>query len=278
MSDKREFKQNILYNKSIKQLFLSQYQSSTQATYERIFIRSVEIEQQKNMDLFDFDKNLIEYFLFGLHPKTQQSSNTNGRIVSAYIYWAIANKLRKNNYNPLADVDGKWFDRMSDDEAQFITKDDFNMIINECVNAQDALIFQLLWEGVQGNGNSELRNLTKKDINFDTNTLTLTDDDGRKRFLVVSDQAMHFIRKALSEKQYIKKNGDFSLLSDNITHETELITNEYVFRNSKTRTSSLNTPVDKHTIMRRISTIRDYFAKTGFPIPNLNTKNIDSSP
>lgn len=91
-SQKREYN---LFNKSIKEEFLMGYSSDTRKTYIRILDHTYEAEVAKNRDLYDFTKLEIEDVLFSLNPLTRSSSQSNGRIISAYINWTIEKNTEK---------------------------------------------------------------------------------------------------------------------------------------------------------------------------------------
>lgn len=248
-----------LYNGQIKERFLETYPEGTRPTYRRIFFVSKHTEEAFDKDLYDFSLEQIEYVLYDLFPTTFASSQVNGRIITAYIRWAIEQGLRKTNINPLIIADSKYFAKFVDPNINlYFPEKLLRSIEDQCINAQDCAIFRLLFEGVSGKQLSELRNLKKKDVDSDNLQLTLTDEDKNKRVLEVSPRAISLVKKASEETVYWKRNGE-PIDSPNIRPYTDLVDNEYVFRNSITRTINHYDSVDYHVIYRRIELIQELF-------------------
>lgn len=257
-----------LYNEHIKERFLGTYPETTRPGYRRIFVTSKRTEEMLGKDLYDFNLEEIEYVLYDLAPTTFAASQTNGRIVTAYISWAIEEGLRKNNINPLRIVDPQYFTKFVDPSLNiYFTEKRLRDIEDQCVNAQDYAIFRLLFEGVRVN---ELRYLKKEDIDSENLQLALTDEDGSKRVLDVSPRAISFVEKAAKETIYHKRNGE-PIENERIRPYTDLVDNEYVFRTSITKTDHYQA-VDVHLIYRRISSIKDIFE-----IPFFTSGNITKS-
>lgn len=261
---------NEFYNKSIKEEFLNCYKiESTKITYARIFTQSNKLEQKLDKDLFDFYAGEFKEVFFKLKPTSKTSSRTNGRIATKYIDWCIENGRKKsvgNDFfrqcsNPLRAVKPEWFDQFVVEKKIYISDNELNMIEEELKNAQDKIILRLIFEGVQGKGCKEITNLKKKDINFSTNTLCLEDEDRSVRHLEVSSKCMEIIKEALDEKEYLKKNGNMSTNAENLLETVKLVNNQYLIRNTIGQTKNVNC-VDKHTIYRRLTSIRQYLQNT----------------
>lgn len=259
-----------MYNKEIKQRFLDNYPTNSQLIYERVLSKSEEVEIKYQKDLSGFDIAEIKEVLALLNPQYISTARSNGRILSAYIGWAINQSLRQDDKNPLEEVNNSFFDNFVDKEnlQHYFSYNDISNITSFCENAQDAVILQLLFEGVQGKENIEIRNLQYENVDFDAQTLTLTDENETKRTLEVSKDCIKLVDDAWTETTYWKRNG---LMEDtpNVRPYTDLVNNNYVVRSSVTKTDSINKPVDKHVIYRRIALISELLS-----IPNLNAKNI----
>lgn len=260
------------FNNEIKQKFLSQFPETTQVTYGRIFTKSSVMEKNLNKDIYDFNYKELFNFLNTLNPLTNASSRSNGRIVSSYIYWAVSQGLKKNGINPFATTKQEWFDQFVDKTVRIMISESEMMQVEDfCYNAQDAVIFRLIFEGVQGKECRELSNLKWSDVDRDTNILTLFDGDN-KRELHVSNRCIRMIEEAFKQTQYLKRNGDMDDPNGNLRDYTDLVQNNYILRSSVTRTHAFAEGVNKHTIYRRISGIKEAF---GFP--HLTVKNIARS-
>lgn len=262
-----------IYNEKIKELFLQNYTESSQVTYRRIFQKSCSTEEMLGKDLYDFNLEEIEDVLYNLSPTTFHSSVTNGRIITAYISWAIEQGLRKNNINPLKTYGSDYFRKFIDPSAKiFFTDSEIMEIEDFCNNAQDAAMIRLLFEGVSGKMFWEIRNLKKEDVDFENKTLKLTNENGEIRILEISDRALSLVEKAMNQTKYYKKNGEMESENPVLREYTDLIENDYVFRPSKTKVDDPNEPIKKNVIFRRISTISELFG-----LPHLVAHNIIKS-
>lgn len=248
-----------MYNEETKKRFLEEFIESTRVTYSRIFEYSEPMEELLGKDLYDFNLEEIEDILFSMNPKTFHSSHGNGRMVTSYISWAIGKGLRSHSINPLKSFGPDYFKKFVDDNLKlFISESELRRIEDACINAQDAVILRLLFEGVNGTSYYELRTLKKDAVSFDHSVLTLTNEDGTKRELKVSDRTLNLIEKAIKEKVYYKNNGE-GVLADNVRDYADLAENDYVLRPSITRVNNPFDPVSKSVVSRRVRAIADFF-------------------
>lgn len=259
-----------LYNEEVKEQFLSQsqYSDGTRIVYRRIFERSRVNEEILGKDLYDFTRQEIEEVLHDLNPLTPPISQSNGRIISSYIIWWI-DKNKLNKINPLEAVGAEWFDRFVDKTKKlYFSYKEIKRISDLCENAQDAVILRMYFEDIGGKDGSEIRNLKITDLNEDYNTLILREKGKSPRVHVISDELKRLIISASKQKTYIKKDGKM-IEVDNIRQDIDLVENDYVIRNSMTRTDSLNGPVHSSVLYRRMKTLSESF---GFPY--LTGKNV----
>jgi integrase len=259
-----------LYNEEVKEDFLSQkhFSEGTRVVYRRIFEKSRANEEVLNKDLYDFTRQEIEEVLHDLNPLTPPISQSNGRVISSYIIWWI-DKNKLNKINPLEAVGAEWFDRFVDKTKKlYFSYKEIKRIVDLCENAQDAVILLSYFEDIGGKDGSEIRNLKITDLDEDLNTVILREKGKTPRVHVISDELKKLIISASKQKTYIKKDGKMIEI-DNIRPDIDLVENEYVVRNSLTRTDSLNSPVHSSVIYRRMKTLSESF---GFPY--LTGKNV----
>lgn len=263
--------QNTMFNEEIKNKFLKQFETGTALTYKRVFVKNASIEEYFNKDIYNFNLAELKKVMFNLNPPTINSAKHYGGILLSYLSWAIEQGLRTNNINPLKTMEQNWFLQFVNNSIElYITDVELQRIEDYCVNAQDAVIFRLLFEGVQGEGCAELINLKREDVDFENNVLHLQDADGSTRELNVSSRCISLIEEALEQDEYIKLNGEMEEIK-NIRPYTDLVNNNYVLRSSITKTDSYKA-IHKHTIYRRIKTIKDLYDS-----PYLTVKNIAKS-
>jgi hypothetical protein len=259
------------FNDNRKQEFLNMYPGSTQHVYKRIFAKSAETESKFNKDLFDFELELIDDILYDLNPLTPTISQTNGRIISAYINWAIDKGYKKGSINILASVTPEYFTKFVDKTKKiYFSYDEIMDAERFCENAQDAVVIRLLFESVNGKESWEIRNLRNEDgmIDWDNNRLTLEDKDGSTRTIEVSERCMYLIEEALGESTYLKRNGMMEE-RENVREFNDLMDNNYVVRNSITKSTNTNGAVNEWVVYRRVTLIGELYG-----IPYFTTKNI----
>ncbi|MFS1513068.1 hypothetical protein VQL36_11615 [Chengkuizengella sp. SCS-71B] len=259
-----------LYNCEIKSKFLTKLSDKSQYIYLRVFEISAEVEVARDTDLFDLGLDDIEIILYSLRPLTTDASHVNGRIVTSYINWSLQHGYSKGNKNELSEKKVKWFDQfVYDKNLQLYFNDStIRKIEDDCLNYQDMVIVRLLFEGVQGKSLSEIRNIQKGNMDFNTNTVQLKDENGNERTVKLSDRAISIIERAFQQETYIKKNGQMEE-DDHMSDKTKLVENDYLIRSSLTKTTSYEKEVEKMVVYRRIQTI----AKT-LGIECLTAKNI----
>jgi len=260
---------NKLYNPEIKMDYLNTFDNEqSKITIAYILYKAKDSEEIYKKDLYEFDIEEIKNVLHNTNPLNRMIAKTNGLMISNYISWAIEKGLKKSNLNPLADKSVEWYEQFVDKSKKiFITRDELKEIEKDLVNAQDAVIPYLIFEGVLGTGASELINLKQSDIE-ENNVLYLEDDKYGKREITVSEDCMRLIRQAIKETEYHKANGK----SQSKNQILKLVNNEYVIRSAQTNTEAITKRADKHLVYRRIATISEFFE-----LPYLNAKNIQKS-
>lgn len=267
---------NVYYNQEVKDMFLAMYPEESRRYYKRIFSKSEPMENDLNKDIYDFTLIEIEKFLYTLNPLTVNASQTNFSIVSSYINFCIDKGLRSNVTNQLRTVGINWCKQFVDTTKKlYYSETKLREIECSCVNAQDAVILRLLFNGVSGHEFIELRNLKKSDIDYYHNAITLTDENYKRKLWKVDDRCMNLIDKAYKEDKYIKRNGMMEE-HNNVRHYTDLVSNDYIIRKSKismgVKNSDENTPVEKNVIFRRLRQLKDLLN-----LPYLTSKNIERS-
>lgn len=261
-----------LYNKELKEEFVSKHPEQTHNIYRRVFYYSAPAERMYGEDLFDFNSKQISEILISMNPSSLASVKSAVSIIKAYIDWAL--HRRANNINPLDIVDSGWEKQFVDTSKKlFFSKSEIDDIISKCKNAQDSVIIALLFEGAGGKEVSELRNLKYRDIHFEEKTITLTDEKSEKRNIRISDQTIQLLQNAAKQTEYYKRNGNISPTSRNTRETSELIETGYLIKPANTKNVHVE-QVNTHVIYGRLSTIS---AEDILDIPNFTVKNIQRS-
>jgi integrase len=255
-----------MYNEDVKREFINNYKESTQSTVERIFKVSQTVESSLDKDLYNFNREQLRKLLFLFMPKTEKSSAANCAWIHSYISFCIDAGYR-NGINPLDGIPKDW-------SSQFVvrgvklywTDREIAQIIEKRVNAQDAVIVSLLFNGVRGTANSEIVNLTKDDLDAFNSKLHLLDEDGTKRTIVVDETCIKLCEAALKEFEYEKKNGDPS--PDIKAPFASLVDNKFIVKSVKTRTDHMY-EAEKNVVHRRLKSISNEISEPNFTPLNI---------
>jgi integrase len=200
-----------LYNQEIKEKFLSTYgNEQTQNTIRRVFYKSELIESVLEKDLYAFNLNEIGKVISNANPYSSSVAMSLGRFISQYISWAMP--YRNSNLNPLQGIPSEWYDQFVDKTKKIhFSYDEMLDMVEHFPNSQDQALIWMIFEGVMGKNFSELRHLKYDTVNWNTNELTLYDEDYSKRIIKVSNRCMRLIKSAYEEEIYrspSEKNRD----------------------------------------------------------------------
>jgi site-specific recombinase XerD len=237
---------------SNKQMFIKQFDNElTKTYYSRLFESDLfEFEQKVGKDVLDFTVNELMDFIKELNT-TSYNAEVSGRILSSYFNYCIANHII-NIDNPLNDISQKELRKLGK-QTSFFSEEDIDDIIGSLVNPQDSVIIRLLFEGFNGKEFSEITSLTKHDIDVLNNEIK-----GKK----VTDKLMQLTGEAFKQKEYYKKNG--TDLIENVDFKLNMVMNDYIIRNTITKTDVNDKQVDKSVVFRRIKMISEVLEIDGF--------------
>jgi integrase len=258
---------NNLYNEQIKNEFLNTYNNEqTQNTIKYLLFKAYSIEKILDKDLYNFNISELGNVILNSDPLNLAVAKTNVRFLVQYLSWAIEKGLRNDNINPLRGIDDEWIGQFVSKKKLYFSESEIRDIISKLVNYQDKAIIQMLFEGVNGHGVSEILNLKESDISG--NILKVNDSKFESREIEVTDECIRLIKGALSENEYLLRNGNV----ERGNKKLNLVTNDYVIRPVDRKVTDVNAPSDKHTIYRRIAVIGELF-----DLPYLTVKNIERS-
>lgn len=265
---------NNLYNEELKNKYLLTFDNEqTQDTLRYLFYKIYSTEKTLGKDLCDFNVEEIGKAIQATDPMNISAAKTKGRVISSYITWCMDNGYSKHGgIHPMKGIEASWYDKLAFNKKLYITDDDIkDLINNDLVNPQDWATILLAFQGVLGHDLSEMLNLTKHDINFETGELHLRDDKHGERTITLSEDNRNYVLRilnsAISEPEYRQKNGS----PESRVPIVPLVQNDYVIRPTARRTLSADR-ADKHVIYRRLTVISDLF-----DLPYLTAKNIEKS-
>lgn len=259
------------YNKEIKEHFLLTYDDlETKEFYGRILERIGKKEKKIKKDLYNFTYDEIISTLRSFNYKSRDTLNGVLSIIVRYIDFAI-----EYNYKPRGEINIAKYNISSEDLNNLVdirsknlryiySKDEFKEIVYKCANAQDAVIYALLFEGLRGEDFMELRGLKKSDVNRFDNTITIKRDfnikddednwhkEEKEIKIQVSDFTMEVIQEAIDQDDYLSVNLG-SGTGKSKYESRPLSSTDYVLRVSGT--NKPNEPVSKPVINRRVKQI-----------------------
>jgi integrase len=208
-----------LFNRDFKNRFISQYDETTQVSLSYIFRRAAELEYSLGKDIYDFNREELDSLFFVFDSKSKDSVASRISIISKYIDFAIEQGFLKTGINLTKNFVGQeYYEKFVSKVAErkkYLSKEQFEDLLEFCVNDQDRAIFVLLYEGARGrqeeeNSLEELINLKLSDCNLETNEVTLTRNNGETRTIVVSNETMEILKFADAQEKYLKSNGEVS--------------------------------------------------------------------
>ncbi|WEG18574.1 hypothetical protein PQ478_08830 [Alkalihalophilus pseudofirmus] len=260
-----------MYNEAIKKRYLETISETSYVAYESRLKALSNDEKRYNKDIYDFTRKEIIDTLYALELPSMSSARAYLSTVKSYIDWAIANGYVNSNINPVARVYTNVLDEIIDHtKKMFISEEELTEIEEKDLNNnyQDRVISRLIFEGVYGTKFSELAGIKLKDINTDTNEITIR--EGKfPRTVQVSERLVNFLLKAASEDMYILANG----LAESRAKEKKLIQNDYVIRAvDNGRIKDHNAPVSYMTLYTKLRHIKEITNK-----PYLTPTNIRRS-
>ena len=254
------------YNSEEKEEFLKTINSEeVRKIYEHLFLKSKGAETLYQKDLYSFTLEQIEDVMRNINPATMNSAANNKSRLNNYMSWAITNGRRTNNINPIHGLGRDWERKFIDKNTKrFLSESELNDIIEGLYNAQDKALIQCIFEGILGQGFSELISMRYSKIDWTNNKVSVIDKRSNKeREVQVSDKCLQFIKEAYYQVLYRSEETDT---------EKELVEYEdYIFKNVKWRTSKFPR-ITKDGIGKRI-----YIVKEKYELEEFKAKTIQES-
>ena len=256
--------ENGLYNAEVKEDFLSEYPEGTAKNFRRVFLNSYEMEAKSEKDLYDFSVKDMDALIASHKAPTLLSLRMIVSVINRYILWAMTRELTVNNPIDHLSAQEDWPLRHVT-ARELLTDRQVMQLEDFCMNAQDACMIRLLFEGVGGKAYEELINLQIQDVNFENHILTLRQEH-KTRELNVSTRLLGLVQDAYAQTEYYVRNGSSTLHNGKST--TDLIPSKHVLKASKLGPSD-NITITKSVVRNRINVIFEIFG-----LDNTTTKVI----
>lgn len=258
------FYEDKFYNEKVKLEFMDNYAKGTKEILSRIFKVSCSLETDLNKDLYDFSREELRRLFFQFRAKTEYSSKATVTWVMKYLDFCLEEGYLEGT-SPLDGISKEWKEQFVNKSIKkYWTEVELDEIIDNCKNANDGVIIELLRSGARGTGNVEILNLMDEDIHRDTNELTLTDEHGNKRRIPVSEKCIKLCIRASLDTDYEKMNGKPSV--DIKSPIANLVNNSYIVKSANTRTIHFEN-AEKNIVHRRLSKIAKEIGEPQFASP-----------
>lgn len=254
-----------MYNTDNKLEFLSTYSPDTEEIYSYTFRAIAPIEKELGKDLLHFSRKEIEYAFEKIKYSSISTLKSNVYCIKAYIEFGINKGNRKDKKNPLMHIPNEWLKQFVS-PTEYFSQNEFQEIVDNCINEQDAVVLQLFFEGVDSN--EEMLNITVDHVNrIDPikRELVLINEEDNTRTITISEKCLNLLKAAIDQKDYWKKNGSAKAKNP----FSEMVFGEYAIRLVMTRNTEIR---DTHMIYRKLDMLREVLNK-----PNLDRRNIRSS-
>lgn len=270
------------YNEQIKHRFLNfvnpDPESASYKIYAAALSRAKGLEETYHKDLYNFNLDEIEQLMKYFNCSTVVSAHTRLNNIQNYISWAIREGYTDSNINPLDGIVSNAYCKkiVGDVTRVLITEDEMFDIINRLRNFQDQAIIYALFEGVAGKELSELTNLTLGDVNKEQLSVQLRGTEGERVIHFHDDRLINILIKACTESTYWINNGERDETSRSRKlrgdGEIEILNNTHVVKHLRGNHSD-DTPVQRHTILRRLADIKDFLGGEFDFLTPINIRN-----
>ncbi|MGE7916536.1 hypothetical protein [Lysinibacillus xylanilyticus] len=185
-------KENV-FNKEIKEWYIKSLdvQENSLTTYLSLFNKATLLENQKNKDIFDMHKVELEELFYSLKSPSPQSISASIGFIARYIDWAIMNGYTDNRSQRLPSIIDMEYCSKFVYKASIVryTREQLLTYMNAFDDQRHAVFLLCLFEGIKGEGYSEILNLKMEDL-MNENGLyfaKLTNSKGYSRAIEISE-------------------------------------------------------------------------------------------
>jgi len=186
-------KENVL-NKDIKEWYLKSLdiQDNSLTTYLSLFNKATLLENQKNKDIFNMNKVELEELFYSLKSPSPQSISASIGFIGRYIDWAIMNGYTDNRSQRLPSIiDMEYCSRFTY-KASIVryTREQLLTYMQLFEDQRHAVFLLCLFEGIKGEGYSEILNLKMEDLKDDNGVFLakLTNNKGYNRIIEITEE------------------------------------------------------------------------------------------
>ncbi|KMY33084.1 hypothetical protein ACZ11_13530 [Lysinibacillus xylanilyticus] len=182
-----------VFNKDIKEWYLKSLdiQENSLTTYLSLFNKATLLEYQKNKDIFDMNKVELEELFYSLKSPSPQSISASISFIARYINWAIMNGYTSNRSQRLpSSIDMEYCSKFVY-KASIVryTRVQLLTYMHLFDDQRHAVFLLCLFEGIKGEGYSEILNLKMEDLKNDNGKFhaKLRNSKGYTRTIEISE-------------------------------------------------------------------------------------------
>lgn len=185
-------KENV-FNKDIKEWYLKSLdiQENSLTTYLSLFNKATFLENQKYKDIFDMNKVELEELFYSLKSPSPQSLSASIGFIGRYIDWAIMNGYTNNRSQRLPSVIDMEYCSKFVYKASIVryTREQVLAYMQLFDDQRHAVFLLCLFEGIKGEGYSEILNLKTEDLLNEQGVChaKLTNSKGYTRTIEISE-------------------------------------------------------------------------------------------
>lgn len=253
-----------LYNEEFKNEFLEKnYYDETAKANRYVLAKAKYMEEQLELDLYDFNYDQLDSFYHDLRAKTEQSIYSWHSVIKAYIQFAINKGYITINYADTISDLKKYVSKIAQ-EKKYLSREDVYEIAENSINAQDGIIPVFLFEGVSIQNNlEEICNL--KDTDIEDNVITVGEGEHKRKIVIpdkYADRFIYLIKETINQTYYNK------IITSNDARSKTLPLDDtpYIIKPSK-RKDKVGQKTNAQLIYSRFSRLREEYGN-GFISPS----------
>ena len=246
------------YNAKIKEEYLAtiSYPATRQmASY--VFKKAKKTELSYKKDIYEMNLDELKDVIKGLKASTIDSAYNYLFKLQYYIDWAA--KYRSTRLNELAGITDKreWVSNCVFSFRQPVYKrEEILEMCKQLDNYPDRAVLLALFEGIGGEGYSELLNLRSKDLTEKDGRYyaTLYNKLGEPRTIEISEKLDEYLRRTDDETVYRNKNGKSDSLRSS---ESLLVPSPFIFK--KAARGKQDGALDLFFVQRKFTMFKELF-------------------
>lgn len=267
-----KLKHEDFYNSEIKFEYLESFEEEKTAYITSfIFKKSKEIEEALRKDIYDMSKNELAEVMKALSVSSEDSAYIKAVQLEQYIDWAVEAGHVGSNLNPLSNINKReWSSQFvaTYKQAAF-TREKIIDMCDDLYNWGDKAVLLAIFEGISGEGYSEILNLQKKDLKEKNNKFyaDLVNKEGKERTIEISEELYTYLSKTDDETEYTNKNGQ---VEGERWSKSQLLDSPYIFK--KTTRGKQEGKLDLFYVNRKFQIYKEVFN-----LKFLRSKHIENS-